>query len=51
MIEQDGLYYWREGEKQYTVGVQPMDLMSGRIGEKTPYYMSNVAKYTYTGKK
>ncbi len=51
MIEEDGLYYWREGEKQYTVGVQPMDLMSGRIGGKTPYYMSNVAKYTYTGKK
>lgn len=51
MIEQDGLYYWREGEKQYTVGVQPMDLMSGRIGGRTPYYTSNVAKYTYTGKK
>jgi len=51
MAEEDGLYYWREGEKQYTVGIQPMDLMSGRTGSKTPYYMSNVAKYTYTGKK
>ena len=51
MFEQDGLYYWREGEKQYTVGVQPMNLMSGRVGGRTPYYMSNVAKYTYTGKK
>lgn len=51
MFEQDGLYYWREGEKQYTVGVQPMDLMSGRLGGRTPYYMSNVAKYSYTGKK
>ena len=51
MIEQDGLWYWREGEKQYTVGVQPMDLMDGRVGWRTPYYMSNVAKYSYTGKK
>ena len=51
MYEQDGLYYWREGEKNYTVGVQPMDLMSGTVGGGTPYYMSNVAKYSYTGKK
>ena len=51
MVEQEGLWYWREGEKQYTVGVQPMDLMSGRAGGRTPYYMSNVAKYSYTGKK
>lgn len=51
MIQHEGLYYWREGEKHYTVGVQPMDLMSGRVGGRTPYYMSNVAKYSYTGKK
>lgn len=51
MFEQDGLYYWREGEKQYTVGLQPKDLMSGTVGGRTPYYMSNVAKYSYTGKK
>jgi hypothetical protein len=51
MFEKDGLYYWREGEKQYTVGVQPKDLMSGTLGGRTPYYMSNVAKYSYTGKK
>lgn len=51
MFQHEGLYYWREGEKHYTVGVQPMDLMSGRVGGRTPYYMSNVAKYTYTGKK
>lgn len=51
MYEKDGLYYWREGEKNYTVGVQPMDLMSGTVGGRTPYYMSNVAKYSYTGKK
>ena len=51
MFEQDGLYYWREGEKHYTVGLQPMDLMSSTVGGRTPYYMSNVAKYSYTGKK
>ena len=51
MFEKNGLYYWREGEKQYTVGIQPMELMSGTVGGRTPYYMSNVAKYSYTGKK
>ena len=51
MFAQDGLYYWREGEKHYTVGTQPMDLMSNTVGGRTPYYMSNVAKYSYTGKK
>ena len=51
MFVQDGLYYWREGEKHYTVGLQPMDLMSNTVGGRTPYYMSNVAKYSYTGKK
>ncbi len=49
--EDDGVYYWREGEKQYIVGLQPYELMSGTIGGRTPYYMSNVAKYSYTGKK
>ena len=51
MFEKEGLYYWREGEKNYTVGVQPMDLMSSTFGGRTPYYMSNVAKYSYTGEK
>ena len=51
MEAQDGLYYMREGEKQYTVTTQPLDLMSSRIGGRTPYYLSNTVKYTYTGKK
>ena len=51
MFEYKGLYYWREGEKHYTVGTQPMYLMSETVGGRTPYYMSNVAKYSYTGKK
>lgn len=51
MVEKEGVWYMKEGEKQYTVGVQPMDLMSGRVGGRTPYYMSNVAKYSYEGKK
>ena len=51
MWKNNGLYYWKEGEKYYTVGLQPMHLMSGTVGGRTPYYMSNVAKYAYTGKK
>lgn len=51
MYDMDGVYYMHEGEKQYTVTTQPLDLMSSTIGGRTPYYMSNLVKYTYTGKK
>lgn len=51
MVQQDGYYYLREGEKHYTVTTQPLDLMSSRIGGRTPYYMSNLVRYTYTGRK
>ena len=51
MVAQDGFYYLREGAKDYTVTTQPLDLMSSRIGGRTPYYMSNVVQYTYNGRK
>lgn len=50
LTKQGDLYYWNEGEKQYTVTTQPLDLMSGTIGGRTPYYLSNTVKYTYTSK-
>ena len=51
MVKEGDLYYLREGEKQYTVTTQPLELMSSRAGGRTPYYMSNTVKYTYTGRK
>ena len=51
MQKEGDYYYLREGEKNYTVTTQPLDLMSSRVGGRTPYYMSNLVKYTYTGKK
>ena len=36
---------------RYIVTTQPMDLMSSTIGGRTPYYMSNLVRYTYTGRK
>ena len=51
MVKEGDFYYWQEGEKRYTVTTQPMDLMSSRVGGRTPYYMSNLVKYTYEGKK
>jgi len=51
MINQAGVYYMRDGQKQYTVTTQPLDLMSSTIGGRTPYYMSNLVRYSYTGKK
>ena len=47
----DGVYYLREGQKDYTVTTQPLDLMSSTPGGRTPYYMSNLVRYTYNGKK
>ena len=51
MLKEGDFYYLREGEKRYTVTTQPLDLMSSRVGGRTPYYMSNMVKYTYTGRK
>ena len=51
MVQQDGYYYQREGVKEYTVTTQPLNLMSSRVGGRTPYYMSNLVRYTYTGRK
>ena len=51
MVQQDGYYYLQEGQKDYTVTTQPLDLMSSRVGGRTPYYMSNLVRYTYNGKK
>lgn len=47
----DGTYYMREGEKHYTITTQPLDLLSGTVGGRTPYYLSNTVQYTYRGKK
>ena len=51
MVQEGNFYFMREGQKQYTITTQPLDLMSARVGGRTPYYMSNTVKYTYTGKK
>ncbi|MBO4454323.1 MAG: hypothetical protein J5761_04625 [Paludibacteraceae bacterium] len=51
MVQQDGYYYLQEGQKDYTVTTQPLDLMSSRVGGRTPYYMSNLVRYTYNGRK
>ena len=50
LTKQGELYYLTEGEKQYTVTTQPLELMSGTWGGRTPYYLSNTIKYTYTSK-
>ena len=51
LYQQDGYYYMREGQKDYTVTTQPLDLMSSTVGGRTPYYMSNTVQYVYRGKK
>ncbi|MBR6117367.1 MAG: hypothetical protein IKQ11_00725 [Paludibacteraceae bacterium] len=51
MVQQGDVYFMNEGAKDYTVTTQPLDLMSSRVGGRTPYYMSNLVRYTYTGKK
>ena len=51
MVQQGDFYFLREGPKDYLVTTQPLDLMSSRAGGRTPYYMSNLVRYTYTGRK
>ncbi len=38
-------------KEEYIIGMQPMELMSGRWGCRTPYYASNLVRYTYAGRK
>ena len=35
----------------YTIGTMPLDLMSSRPGARTPHLLSNMVRYTYTGRK
>ena len=35
----------------YTIGTMPPDLMSSRPGARTPHLLSNMVRYTYTGRK
>ena len=35
----------------YTIGTMPLDLMSSRPGARTPHLLSNLVRYTYTGRK
>ena len=50
MKKVDDCYYLLEGIKDYTVTTQPLHLMSSTVGGRTPYYLSNLIKDTYTGK-
>lgn len=51
MVQQGDFYFMQEGQKDYTVTTQPLDMMSSRVGGRTPYYMSNTVQYSYTGRK
>ena len=42
--------YAAQGD-DYIIGIQPMDMMSNRFGCRTPYYASNLVRYTYNGRK
>lgn len=37
--------------KDYQIGLQPLNLMSDRVGARTPYLLSNLIRYTYNGRK
>ena len=37
--------------EDYSIGVQPMDVLSDQVGKRTPYLLSNIIRYTYNGRK
>ena len=43
--------YADASETDFTVTTQSLDLMSGTAGGRTPYYLSNLIRYTYAGRK
>ena len=44
-------YFLTPGEHNYVVGYTPTSMMGGGFFNNTPYYMSQTARYTYTGRK
>lgn len=47
----NGYYFMAAGERAYAVGYQPTSLMGDGFFTNTPYYLSQLSRYTYTGRK
>lgn len=51
-LYRDGLYYFQhDGVKNYEVGALPTSFMGNGFLNNTPYYMSQLTRYTYYGKR
>lgn len=49
--DEQGIFFLNSGGKNYTIGVQSKNIMSDKWIQATPYYMSNIIKYAYSGRK
>lgn len=48
---QDDWYFLNPGEREYDVVYQPHDVMGSGFLSNTPYYVSQLTRYTFTGKR
>ena len=48
---QDGWYFLNAGERLYDVVYQPHDVMGSGFLFNTPYYVSQLTRYTFTGRR
>lgn len=47
----EGVFFQYPGEKRYTIGYLPRTIMGKNFFNNTPYYLSQLTKYTYHGRK
>lgn len=47
----DGIFFYNPGEKHYTVGYMPDGVMGNAFFSRTPFYLSQLTRYTYRGSK
>ncbi len=48
---ENGYYFLNPGTHEYVIGYQPTELMGNGFFTSTPYYMSQLSRYTYVGRK
>lgn len=47
----DGVFFYNPGEKHYSVGYLPKGIMGDNFFTRTPYYLSQLTRYTFQSSK
>lgn len=48
---ENGIFFYDYGEKQYLTAYQPSGIMGNNFFKRSPFYLSQLTRYTYNGKR